>query len=111
MRDKTDKLDAAGNTTKALTKGYAIGSAALAAFLLFSAYLETVHGIVAQRFANVGQVLNPTWSFTNINLASVPVFVGALLGAMLIFLFLVVRHQGCGPHRAVHYRRCARAVS
>src|SRR5271156_1631203 len=87
VREKTDKLDAAGNTTKALTKGYAIGSAALAAFLLFSAYLETVHGIVAQRFADAGQILPPTWSFTNINLASVPVFVGALLGAMLIFLF------------------------
>ncbi len=87
VREKTDKLDAAGNTTKALTKGYAIGSAALAAFLLFSAYLETVHGIVAQRFADADQVLDPDWSFTNINLASVPVFVGALLGAMLIFLF------------------------
>src|SRR5271168_4625226 len=87
VREKTDKLDAAGNTTKALTKGYAIGSAALAAFLLFSAYLETVHGIVAQRFADAGQILPANWSFTNINLASVPVFVGALLGAMLIFLF------------------------
>jgi K(+)-stimulated pyrophosphate-energized sodium pump len=87
VREKTDKLDAAGNTTKALTKGYAIGSAALAAFLLFSAYLETVHGIVAQRFADAHQVLDRNWSFTNINLASVPVFVGALLGAMLIFLF------------------------
>jgi K(+)-stimulated pyrophosphate-energized sodium pump len=87
VREKTDKLDAAGNTTKALTKGYAIGSAALAAFLLFSAYLETVHGIVAQRFADAHEVLDPNWSFTNINLASVPVFVGALLGAMLIFLF------------------------
>src|SRR6201994_3180122 len=87
VREKTDKLDAAGNTTKALTKGYAIGSAALAAFLLFSAYLETVHGIVAQRFADAHQVLNAEWGFNNINLASVPVFVGALLGAMLIFLF------------------------
>src|SRR5271165_1209755 len=87
VREKTDRLDAAGNTTKALTKGYAIGSASLAAFLLFSAYLETVHGIVAQRFSDAGQVLDPNWSFTNINLASVPVFVGALLGAMLIFLF------------------------
>jgi K(+)-stimulated pyrophosphate-energized sodium pump len=87
VREKTDKLDAAGNTTKALTKGYAIGSAALAAFLLFSAYLETVHGIVAQRFADAQQVLNTDWGFNNINLASVPVFVGALLGAMLIFLF------------------------
>src|ERR1700728_167873 len=87
VREKTDKLDAAGNTTKALTKGYAIGSAALAAFLLFSAYLETVHGIVAQRFQDAGQILPSDWSFTNINLASVPVFVGALLGAMLTYLF------------------------
>src|ERR1700678_3097380 len=87
VREKTDKLDAAGNTTKALTKGYAIGSAALAAFLLFSAYLETVHSIVAQRFAQAGETLSSSWSFSNINLASVPVFVGAMLGAMLVYLF------------------------
>jgi K(+)-stimulated pyrophosphate-energized sodium pump len=87
VREKTDKLDAAGNTTKALTKGYAIGSAALAAFLLFSAYLESIHDIVQHRFATVGQVLDSNWSFNNVNLASVPVFVGALLGAMLTYLF------------------------
>jgi K(+)-stimulated pyrophosphate-energized sodium pump len=87
IRERTDKLDAAGNTTKALTKGYAIGSASLAAFLLFSAYLETVHDIVAKRFADAHQILPPGWGFTNINLASVPVFVGALLGGMLTYLF------------------------
>ncbi len=87
VRQKTDKLDAAGNTTKALTKGYAIGSASLAAFLLFSAYLESVHDIVAHRFADAGQVLPAGWHFSNVNLASVPVFVGALLGAMLTYLF------------------------
>ena len=87
IREKTDKLDAAGNTTKALTKGYAIGSASLAAFLLFSAYLEAIHDIVSQRLAAAGEVLPASWSFSNVNLASVPVFVGALLGAMLTYLF------------------------
>ncbi|WP_158751811.1 sodium-translocating pyrophosphatase [Acidobacterium sp. S8] len=87
VREKTDKLDAAGNTTKALTKGYAIGSASLAAFLLFSAYLQTIHDIVGQRLAAAGETLSPSWSFSNVNLASVPVFVGALLGAMLTYLF------------------------
>jgi K(+)-stimulated pyrophosphate-energized sodium pump len=87
VREKTDKLDAAGNTTKALTKGYAIGSASLAAFLLFSAYLESVHDIVAHRFAAAGEILPANWQFSHVNLASVPVFVGALLGAMLTYLF------------------------
>jgi len=87
VRDRTDRLDAAGNTTKALTKGYAIGSASLAAFLLFSAYLETIHNIVKHRVEAAGFVLPVDWSFSNVNLASIPVFVGALLGAMLTYLF------------------------
>ncbi len=87
VRDRTDRLDAAGNTTKALTKGYAIGSASLAAFLLFSAYLETVHDIVRHRVEAAGFTLPPGWSFSSVNLANVPVFVGALLGAMLTYLF------------------------
>jgi len=87
IRERTDKLDSAGNTTKALTKGYAIGSASLAAFLLFSAYLEEIKTIVTEKVANAGGFMPAGWSFTNVNLAQVPVFVGALLGAMLTYLF------------------------
>jgi K(+)-stimulated pyrophosphate-energized sodium pump len=74
VRKRMDRLDSAGNTTKALTKGYAIGSAALAVFLLFNAYMTDVTHLIKT-------------PFTTVNLAAVPVFVGALLGAMLIFLF------------------------
>jgi K(+)-stimulated pyrophosphate-energized sodium pump len=87
IRERTDKLDSAGNTTKALTKGYAVGSASLAAFLLFSAYLEEIKVIVTAKVAAAGGYMPVGWSFTNINLAQVPVFVGALLGATLTFLF------------------------
>jgi K(+)-stimulated pyrophosphate-energized sodium pump len=101
VREKTDRLDAAGNTTKALTKGYAIGSASLAAFLLFSAYLESIHSIVANRVANAHEILPAGWSFSNVNLASVPVFVGALLGAMLTYLFSSLAIKAVG--RAAQY--------
>ena len=77
-RRVTDKLDAVGNTTKALTKGYAVGSAALAAFLLFSAYLSDVEHVAKAK----GIIFEKA-----IDLAKPEVFVGALLGAMLVFLF------------------------
>jgi K(+)-stimulated pyrophosphate-energized sodium pump len=74
IRNITDRLDSVGNTTKALTKGYAIGSAALAAFLLFSAYLDEV------RNYRGGVPIK-------VDLARPEVFVAGLLGAMLVFWF------------------------
>src|SRR5687768_6497133 len=83
IRRGTDALDAAGNTTKALTKGYAIGSAALAAFLLFSAYLDKV-ALVEQELGESEAIIA---SSHVVDMGKVPVFVGAMLGAMLVFLF------------------------
>jgi K(+)-stimulated pyrophosphate-energized sodium pump len=74
IRDRTDRLDSVGNTTKALTKGYAVGSAALAAFLLFSAYIDEVRFYMPS-FDGV------------INLNKPEVFVGAMFGAVLVFIF------------------------
>ncbi|KAF8723130.1 hypothetical protein HU200_022286 [Digitaria exilis] len=74
VREITDVLDAVGNTTKATTKGFAIGSAALASFLLFSAYMDEV--------ASFAQL-----PFKEVDIAVPEIFVGGLLGSMLIFLF------------------------
>ncbi len=76
-RKITDRLDSVGNTTKALTKGYAVGSAALAAFLLFSAYLEQVN-------------------IVTVDLANIKVFIGAFIGAMLVFLFSSLAMRAVG---------------
>ena len=86
-REITDRLDAVGNTTKALTKGYAIASASLAAFLLFSAYIDKVNLILASR----GEGL-----MNSVNLADVSVFIAALLAAMLVYFFssLAIRAVG-----------------
>ncbi len=77
VRRITDRLDAVGNTTKALTKGYAMVSAGLAAFLLFQAYLDRVSFL---KFGVEGQ-------YTVVDIAKIEVFVGALLAVMLVYLF------------------------
>lgn len=87
VRKKTDKLDSVGNTTKALTKGYAIGSAALAAFLLFSAYLDEVHKVIGHPLP--------------VDLTRIPTFVGALIGATLVFVFSAFAIRAVG--RAAYY--------
>ncbi|MCX7920113.1 MAG: sodium-translocating pyrophosphatase [bacterium] len=78
IRKNTDKLDATGNTTKALTKGYAVGSAALAAFLLFSAYLTDVSMLRIEKGMP---------ALLSVDIAKIEVFIGAMFGAMLVFLF------------------------
>jgi len=92
-RDITDRLDAVGNTTKALTKGYAIASASLAAFLLFSAYINKVNLILGNQIKDGKQGVH---LMTSVNLADVNVFVAALIAAMLVYFFssLAIRAVG-----------------
>jgi len=93
-REITDHLDAVGNTTKALTKGYAIASASLAAFLLFSAYIDKVNVILSRQIERgereAGTLLE------SVDLANVNVFIAALIGAMLVYFFssLAIRAVG-----------------
>lgn len=84
VRETTDALDAVGNTTKAVTKGYAIGSAGLGALVLFAAYNEDLQFFTRTAepgsfFADVGVV--------NFSIANPYVVVGLLFGGLLPFLF------------------------
>ena len=73
VREITDKLDSVGNTTAAIGKGFAIGSAALTALALFSSFANSIQG---------------NWpDFTTINILSPLVVIGLLIGGMLVFFF------------------------
>ncbi len=86
-------LDAVGNTTKAVTKGFAIGSAVIAAVALFASYIETIGG-------ELGLGLEGSALFedvaTSINLANPVTFIGLLIGGAVPFLFasLAIRAVG-----------------
>jgi K(+)-stimulated pyrophosphate-energized sodium pump len=88
VRNTTDALDAVGNTTKAVTKGYAIGSAGLGALVLFAAYTEDLKHFIAKANESGGKVFGYFQGVElDFSLSNPYVVVGLFLGGLLPYLF------------------------
>ena len=91
-------LDAVGNTTKAVTKGFAIGSAVIASVALFASYIETIGSELGLKLQLQVLVGNPLFNnvLTQINVANPKVFIGLLIGGSIAFLFSALAIRAVG---------------
>jgi K(+)-stimulated pyrophosphate-energized sodium pump len=88
-------LDAVGNTTKAVTKGFAIGSAVIAAVALFASYIDTIGGELGPLKGLTGSALF-NHPLTQINIASPKIFIGLLVGGSIAFIFSALAIRAVG---------------